>query len=555
MTAERAPRGRERVASRLLAALLLLAAASPSRGLATTQETAAATLPPVAPSEGPPEALRSALEAAQRGDLEQAIAQLEALRREGGAPAPALAVLGALYLEAARAEDALALLAPLAEEVADPAVLYNAARAAQSLGRGDEAVRYLERSVAIDGTSPAARELGLLRAARGEAVEALRLLRPWAAANPGDVEARLVGAYSAVALDRPDDAETLLAGLADDHAMVRLLRGRARLLAGDPRAALDLLRPLLADENVRLQRDARRAVAEAEMVLGRPQVAVQLLAGAEGGDPSATQLLARALLQAGQLDEALSTLQPLATAGGEPPVAVLRDYGRMLGMAGRHAEALPVLEEASRRDPSDKLALQALGQVLAQLGRRDEATRALERFREMTENEVPRTMDGVALDAAASSTERHLREALRLAGPRRGEEALAIARREAALAPDDPRPLLVESRILVLLGRADDALAAAESALRLAPDDADAWYQRGVVHMARRQLPAAEADFRRSLELSPEHTAAMHDLAVLLMTRGDRAEARALLERARALRPDDQRIAASLRQLDGGGSP
>jgi Flp pilus assembly protein TadD len=501
----------------------------------------------------PPE-LRIALEAAQRGDLEAAIAALEELRRKPSPPPQALSMLGAFYLERGKPAEALAVLAPLAETVADPATLFHAARAARALGRHETAEAYLERSVALDPVSPAARELGLLRASRGEVAEGLRLLSGWAAASPGDQEARLAGAYCAVALGRADDAERLLAGLADSPK-ARLLRGRARLLAGDPATALEVLGPLAGHADAQLQRDARRGMAEAEMLLGRPAAAVELLAGREVGDAGGALLLARALLEAGRLEEALATLQPWAARGAEVPAELLREHARMLVLAGRHGEALPLLEEASRRDPRDKLAWQALGQVLAQLGRREEAARALERFREITDNAVPEALAEVELDPAAGSTDRQLREALRLLGIGRGDEALRIARQETALAPQDPRPLLVESRILLLLDRADEAMVPAESALALAAGDADAWYQRGVVRMARRDLAGAEADLRRALELAPEHTAALHDLAVLLLVRGDRDEARTLLQRAQALRPEDERVAATLRRLEGGGSP
>jgi hypothetical protein len=62
----------------------------------------------------PPPELRAALEAAQGGDLAGAIARLEELRRAGSAPPQALSMLGALYLEDGRAEEAMAVLAPLA---------------------------------------------------------------------------------------------------------------------------------------------------------------------------------------------------------------------------------------------------------------------------------------------------------------------------------------------------------------------------------------------------------------------------------------------------------
>lgn len=525
------------------AAALLVAACSLALGV----------VPAAAQDDAPPAELRGALEAVQRGDLPGAIARLEELRR-GAAPSPqVLSMLGALYLEAGRAQEAYDLLAPLAQTVADPATLFHAARAARALGRAQEAEGLLERSVRLDPVSPAARELGMLRGARGELAEGLRLLRGWVEANPDDREARLLAGYCAVALGRHEEAEALLAGLPDEPK-VRVLRGRARLQAGDPHGAAELLRPLLDAPDPALQREARRGLAEAELLLGRAAAAVELLAGREVGDAAGALLLARAQLEAGRLEDALVTLKPWAEPAAAPSVEVLREHARLLALAGRDAEALPLLEEASRRAPRDKLVWQTLGQVLAKLGRREDAARALERFREITESAVPDALADVGLDPAAGSTDRQLREALRLHGIGRGEEGLRLAREEAALAPADPRPLLVESRILLLLGRAEEAVAPAERALELAPGDADAWYQRGTVRMARRDAAGAEADLRRALELGPEHTASLHDLAVLLLVRGEREEARALLRRAQALRPEDERIAATLRGLEGGGS-
>ena len=92
-----------------------------------------------------------------------------------------------LYLELGKAQQALAVLKPLADaEDAEPAVLYKAGRAALLPDQVDAAKLYFTRSVLKEPASPAARELGLLTAREGRVVEAYSMLRPWALRNPND---------------------------------------------------------------------------------------------------------------------------------------------------------------------------------------------------------------------------------------------------------------------------------------------------------------------------------------------------------------------------------
>ena len=83
----------------------------------------------------PPAAVLEALALVSQDDLPAAIAKLEELQAGGEAPPQALGMLGALYLETGRPALALEILAPLAEAAdAEPAVLYNAGRAAAAQG-------------------------------------------------------------------------------------------------------------------------------------------------------------------------------------------------------------------------------------------------------------------------------------------------------------------------------------------------------------------------------------------------------------------------------------
>jgi Flp pilus assembly protein TadD len=133
------------------------------------------------------------------------------------------------------------------------------------------------------------------------------------------------------------------------------------------------------------------------------------------------------------------------------------------------------------------------------------------------------------------------------------EQALAIARAEAELAPEDPRPRLFESFLLLSLGRSQEAFDVADALVTAAPENPDALHQRGAASMALERLEAAEVDFRRAIELSPGHVPALNDLAVLLIVEGEREEARTLLERVLEIRPEDEQAQSSLERLRAQG--
>lgn len=505
--------------------------------------------------------VKEALARFDAGDLAGAIALLEPFRGREGVEPRVLANLGALYVEAGRPSDALAVLEPLAlPPDANPAVLYNAGRAALALGRTEESESFLRRSVEAFPRSPAVRELGLLEARSGRCVDGLLHLRSWVGNAPDDVEVRVAAAFCAVQLERVPDAEEMLSDLPQDNPRVRLLWGKLLMLKGDPYGAIATLKPLLEGGPSHLALEVRRGLAEAHTAVGQGAEAVELLEGRVGDEPSVALQLAAAQYKSGDLEAALETLEPFAqpllssdsgTTQGASSAEIALEYGRLLVTAGRHAEALPFLELATQGLPENKLGWQALGQALAAVGRTEEAKAALERFREITHSEVPVSVQERQLERdVGDPTGREVREALRLLGQGRPEEALAIVRREAELSPEDPRPRLLEARIVLELGRAEESLEIADAVATAHPQNADAHYQRGVSLMAVQRLGPAEEALRRSLELQPEHTPAMNDLAVLLMEKGEQSEARRLLERVLELRPDDPAATANLEFLE-----
>ncbi|MCY3965190.1 MAG: tetratricopeptide repeat protein [Acidobacteria bacterium] len=512
-----------------------------------------------APAQEPPPALREALALVERGDAGEAVAVLEELVAEPNAPDIATAALGALLLETGNAGRALDVLAPLAErDPPDPAVLFNAGRAAEALGRLEDAASLYQRSIDLEPRSPALRALGMMIGRLGRAGDAYEYLRQWTATNPNDQDARLAAAWGAVALGRPPDAEALIEGLDPQEPQVQLLRGRILLLRDDPWGALAELQPLAEEPPAPLERGIRSALATAYLLVGEADGAIEQLESLSPEDPELAGRLARAYYQAGRTRDAIATLapfvEPLTTV--EPPAdastdlarELAYDYGRFLHAIEETERALPFLRLAADLEPELAETFRALGQVLSALGRRDEAREAVQRYQELAAASDPLDMPQGDLE---DPTGREVRIALQRAGSGDVDGALEALSREQRRAPADPRPAIAASSVLLHAGRGPEALAAVEQALVTAPRNPDGLYQRGVVLMAMQQLDEAESMLRQALAAAPGHIAALSDYAVLLMSQGRENEAAQHLRRVLELRPDDPLARRHLDQIQG----
>jgi len=497
----------------------------------------------------------------EAGDDAAAVEILEKAVRQPDASSAAVALLGVLYFEAGRAHDALTLLRGPAEvDQPDPAVLYNAGRAARAVGELALAERYLRQCVDLLPSSPASRELGLLLGGQGRYAEALVLLTRWTQNYPDDSEARLAAAVCAIELERPRDAEAMLSDLPQTEPQVRLLWGRLLILQADPWGALATLRPALDEAPPELESDLRRLTAEVYILVGEADSAVELLQGQAEDSADLALQLSKAQYQSGDAPGALETIGPWAESllPAPPPDldpglvgGLALQFGRLLVREGRSAEALPYLELATNAQPLDKEAWKSLGQALASLDRQTEATEALQRFQELSAEETAQKKGAIEMrEELEDPTGRAIAEALHLVANGRLEEALELIRIERALAPNDLRPWLLEGRFLLQLGQSQEALELVQQVLEVMPDNTDAIYLRGAIHMQSGDRQQAESDLRHVLTIEPAHLPAMNDLAVLLIDRGETAEARQLLERVLELNPDDPVAAANLAHLD-----
>jgi predicted Zn-dependent protease len=348
------------------------------------------------PSQAVQQTIQSALQKAQNGDLQAAIALLEPLNKPGAHPA-ALSLLGSLYLEAGRPKDALALLGPIAEtDAVGPLILHNAARAALAQGQTERAERYLQRAVRKAPDSPAARDLGLLLGRDGRVAESYNLLRPWAAAHPDDGDAVLAAAFGAVELERATDAAEILKTLPQDNPRVQLLRARTLTLQNDPKAAIALLEPLAKGGPPELLPEVRRNLARLYLGVGDSKRAIALLQGNVGDDATLAVLLGRAQYRTGNLEEAINVLAPFAKAAlaaGDPTapgdrgtVAELElEYGQALVATSKWTEAIQALDRSTKLNPKVVQAWQLLGRAQLAAGQRDAAAKSMAKVKELGE--------------------------------------------------------------------------------------------------------------------------------------------------------------------------
>jgi Flp pilus assembly protein TadD len=556
----------------LALAVLLLALPALPVGAQTGQQPAA------------DQSIQEAVKMAGAGNLTGAIQKLEALRKQNQVtPLPVLSLLGAYYLQAKKPQEALAVLKPIADtETADPAVLYNAGRAAFALGQKDVWLGYLQRAAQKAPASPAARDLGLVYMRQGQVVEAYGFLRPWALTNPNDRDSRLAAASLAVQLERPQEAEQLVLNMSQDDPSIRLLRGRIQMQKGDGPGALALLEPLQAKHPQGMDLEVRRSLAEAYLLANRPADAVKTLTGKAGNHPALVLLLGRAQHRAGNAQAALATLKPLAdklppdpsTLGDPRPAAgIAVEYGSLLLEGGHAAEALPVLEKATRLYPTSRDAWQALAKAYDAAGRKAEAAKARTQAEQIAlaaarppAHPASQPSQAAAPKAPAApgpgqppppsagqTLSPEMQEAMSLASQNRLDEALTQVRKILARSPNSPPARALELRLLLRLDHADEALRITEEMLRKRPNDPDLVYQRGAVQMARKNWVAAEKDLRHALELEPRQTGAMNDLAVLLINQGRKAEAQTLLQKVLQINPGDQNAATNLKSIQQGG--
>ena len=230
--------------------------------------------------------------------------------------------------------------------------------------------------------------------------------------------------------------------------------------------------------------------------------------------PSAMAPLFRTFEEANQASnanrpqDAIAQLRSIVTR--DPGNPVFRgSLARALRQAGHLDEAIPLYKEAVAIAPTDAEGWYNLGVALQEAGRTRESAEVI----------------GEALRRDPNKPEAH--NALGIAFV--GEGDLSAAQKEfgkaIAIDPRDARAHTNVANVLRSLGRLDDAAREYDEALQLTPDYADALNGRGVVEVQRDRPQVALSYFDRALRMAPRFYEAQLNRGIALQLAGDRAAA------------------------------
>ncbi len=364
---------------------------------------------------------------------------------------------------------------------------------------------------------------------------ALALLEPLGKTFPPSVEAlSLLGALY-LQLDRPADALAVLeAHTSDPDADPRLIFHAAR----------------------------------AALALGREEQGEKLLIAAVGRAPASFAAVRLAELRAtqGASAEVVKLLQPFADGELASSIA-LRDpslAARLAWLQARAfldlqkpARALGFLEHLSELETSDDSVWQLLGETLVEVGEIDRAQTALTRAQTLREQRL-------SSENAARENREHVQEessrllaqAFEQHNAGQLEEALASLRGAIALSSDNPRPRLLEVRLLSELRRDEEALLKADALARDRPKDPEPLHLRGMIQLNLKHFAKAEHDLRQVLAMKPDHRGGLNGLAMVMMVTDRWQEAEEVLKGLLQSWPDDelaQRNLIKVRQRLAGG--
>jgi serine/threonine protein kinase/Tfp pilus assembly protein PilF len=243
---------------------------------------------------------------------------------------------------------------------------------------------------------------------------------------------------------------------------------------------------------------------------------------------------------------------------GQVPLRTARDYYLVAGehlAQGRYRAALPLLLEATERDPQDFWARMTLGLCYDGLAQHAEArasyttaialwpefpwayfNRGLAALRVGDHRHALADFDQV-LRLCPDLVDAYLNRALARQGLGDYAGGISDLTRAQDLGAPWTRIYFMRARLRDLAGDAEGARRDREEGLRREPGDEKSWVSRGLARLSG-DLPAALADFEQALNLNPRSLTGLQNKAHVLSRLGRHEDGIRVLNRVVALYPD-----------------
>ncbi|HEY2585623.1 MAG TPA: GNAT family N-acetyltransferase [Tepidisphaeraceae bacterium] len=459
------------------------------------------------------EALMAAVRALGEGQLGRA----EALCREVLAREPrqadALHLLGLIAHQAGHREPAVELLQQAANLRPNSHEVHrNLGLALMTIGRLDEAIEALRRSIAVRPLAATYTNLGIALAAKGQAEAAIAAHRQCIAIQPDYAEGHYNLGNALLEKGRLDEAigahrRAIALNPRYHEAFANL--ANAMKFKGQLDEAIDLYHQAIALRPGAAESYYNLGIAFFEK--GKVEESIAAYRQAIAAEPrffKAHCNLGNVLKSKGQLDEAIAAYRQA--------IASKLDYAEghsSLGIAllekGGIDEAIAAHRRAVSLNPNLAEAHNNLANALKAKGELDEAIAGYRR----------------AIELKADYPEAHYNLANALHA--KGQLDLAVASSSRALAA---RPDYIEAHnnlgnVFKDQGDFEHAIAAYEQAIAIKPDFAEAHSNLGTVLQNMGQYDAAIAAFRRAIGFQPDFAKAHLNLAFVLLLQGDFASA------------------------------
>jgi predicted O-linked N-acetylglucosamine transferase (SPINDLY family) len=232
------------------------------------------------------------------------------------------------------------------------------------------------------------------------------------------------------------------------------------------------------------------------------------------------------------------------------------EMARQRHLGGQLAEAEQIYRRILAADPQQSDALEGLGIVAYQAGRKDAALQLIDRAiaihpqvsqyhcnRGMVLASLGRLAEAIAAYRAAlalrqdyAQVHNNLGNALQAVG--QSDEAMAEFQAALAVQPDYAEAHNNLGNVLLGRGKWVEAMASYRKAVALRPDFAEAHNNLGNALRGAGQIDEAIASYRRALELRPNYAAALCNLGYALRVAGHGTEAEGAYRQTLALEPD-----------------